>query len=128
VDSPSPSPPSPPSASASPSASPSLVVELAFDCRYQGQSHEIRVDSVDAFHAEHERRNGYARPATPVEVVALRATARVAAPVDVGDLPAADREAVVGPAVIAEPDCTIWVPDGWRADPGAAGALVLRRT
>ena len=34
----------------------------------------------------------------------------------------------VGPAVIAEPDCTIWVPEGWPAEPGAAGALVLRRS
>jgi len=33
----------------------------------------------------------------------------------------------VGPAVIAEADCTIWVPAGWRADPGTAGALVLTR-
>ena len=104
-----------------------LVAELALDCRYEGQSHEIRVPSVDAFHAEHERRNGYARPATPVEVVALRATASVAAPVDVADLPVAERAAADGPAVIAEPDCTIWVPAGWRAEPGAAGALVLTR-
>jgi hypothetical protein len=29
---------------------------------------------------------------------------------------------------IAEPDCTIWLPEGWAAEPGAAGALVLRRT
>jgi N-methylhydantoinase A/oxoprolinase/acetone carboxylase beta subunit len=103
-------------------------VELGLDCRYQGQSHEIRVASIDGFHTEHERRNGYARPETPIEVIALRATALVAAPVDIGDLPAVDRQAAVGPAVIAEPDCTIWVPDGWRADPGAAGALILRRT
>jgi N-methylhydantoinase A/oxoprolinase/acetone carboxylase beta subunit len=103
-------------------------VEPALDCRYRGQSHEIRVDAVEAFHAEHERRNGYARPATEVEVVALRATAFSPSPVDLGDLPAVERAAAVGPAVIAEPDCTIWVPDGWRADPGAAGALVLTRT
>ena len=43
------------------------------------------------------------------------------------DLPAPDRRPVTGPAVIAEADCTTWVPDGWRADPGAAGAYVLRR-
>ena len=37
-----------------------------------------------------------------------------APPLDVADLPAPSRErrAVVGPAVIAEPDCTVWVPDG----------------
>ena len=31
------------------------------------------------------------------------------------------RRAVVGPAVVAEPDCTVWVPDGWRARPGTGG-------
>lgn len=102
-------------------------IQRSLDCRYQGQSHEIRVESVAAFAAEHERRNGYARPGTPVEVVALRATALVAAPVDVADLPAVERRSAVGPAVIAEEDCTIWVADGWRADPGAAGTLVLTR-
>jgi N-methylhydantoinase A len=34
----------------------------------------------------------------------------------------------VGPAVVAERDCTIWVPDGWRAEPGPLGALVVTRT
>ena len=38
------------------------------------------------------------------------------------------RAGAVGPTVVAEPDCTIWVPAGWVAEPGAAGALVLRRT
>jgi hypothetical protein len=47
---------------------------------------------------------------------------------DVGDLPSPPaRQAVVGPAVVAEADCTIWVADGWRADPGPVGALVLTR-
>ncbi len=47
------------------------------------------------------------------------------------DLPVPDHRAtfdpVDGPRVIAEPDCTIWLAEGWRAQPGAAGALVLRR-
>ncbi len=105
-----------------------LTVEPAVDCRYRGQSHELQVGSVGEFAAEHERRNGYTRPGTPIEVVAIRATARAASPVDIGDLPPIERPSVVGPAVIAEPDCTIWVADGWRADSGVAGASVLRRT
>jgi hypothetical protein len=28
---------------------------------------------------------------------------------------------------VAEPDCTVWVPDGWHAEPGPLGAWVLRR-
>lgn len=104
-----------------------VEVTLELDCRYAGQSHELRVGSVEAFGAEHRRRNGYERPDTPVEVVALRATARSSTPLAVTDLPAPDRAAAVGPAVIAEADCTIFVADGWRADPGPLGALVLTR-
>ncbi|MGZ4710942.1 MAG: hypothetical protein ACXWBN_19560, partial [Acidimicrobiales bacterium] len=103
-------------------------VVTSFDCRYAGQSHELPVTDIDDFHREHEQRNGYARPESPVEVIAVRASARVPSPVAVDDLPAPTRDTAVGPAVIAEPDCTIWVPAGWRADPGAAGALVLTRS
>jgi 5-oxoprolinase (ATP-hydrolysing) len=98
------------------------------DCRYQGQSHELTVPSVGEFAAEHERRNGYRRPDHPVEVIALRAAAWVDAPVSVTDLVAPVREPATGPTVIAEQDCTIWLPEGWTATSGAAGALVLRRT
>jgi N-methylhydantoinase A/oxoprolinase/acetone carboxylase beta subunit len=108
-----------------------MVAEVAtwLDCRYAGQGHELRVDEVDDFHAEHERRNGYARPDHPVEVVAVRARAWRDSPVGVGDLPVPipSRSGAVGPAVLAEPDCTIWVPPGWEATAGAEGALILRR-
>jgi N-methylhydantoinase A/oxoprolinase/acetone carboxylase beta subunit len=103
------------------------VTTTALDVRYVGQSHEITVPSVDDFHAEHARRNGYSRPEAPVEIVALRARARIDSPLDMTSLPELDREVATGPAVIAETDCTIWVPDGWRARRGAAGALVLER-
>jgi N-methylhydantoinase A/oxoprolinase/acetone carboxylase beta subunit len=107
-----------------------VEVTTALDCRYRGQSHELTVPDVAAFHDEHRRRNGYARPDDPVEVVAVRATATRPPAVDPDGLPAPERLAgaeVVGPAVISEPDCTVWVADGWVARPGAAGALVLRR-
>jgi N-methylhydantoinase A/oxoprolinase/acetone carboxylase beta subunit len=120
-----------------------IEVATALDCRYRGQSHELTVEDLAAFHDEHRRRNGYARPDDPVEVVALRATATRPPVVDAEALPAPERLAerpergtddahqppeVVGPAVIAEPDCTVWVAEGWVARAGAAGALVLRRT
>jgi N-methylhydantoinase A/oxoprolinase/acetone carboxylase beta subunit len=109
-------------------ALPGGTVVTAVECRYAGQSHELRVPTVDDFAAEHARRNGYDRPGTPVEVVALRATARRPPAVEVGDLPPLKRSAAVGPAVIAEPDCTVWVPAGWRAKPEpTTGALILRR-
>jgi 5-oxoprolinase (ATP-hydrolysing) len=105
----------------------SPVTETWLDCRYAGQSHELTVDSVDSFHDVHAVRNGYARRSDPVEVVAIRARATVPSPVAVSDLPAPVRAGGVGPAVIAEADCTIWVPPGWTAEPGEAGALVVRR-
>ena len=102
-----------------------VAVEVAFDCRYAGQSHELRVPDVDAFHAEHERRNGFARASEPVEVVALRARATRPAPRRVDELPPVTRRGARGPAVLAEADCTVWVPEGWEATTGALGALVL---
>jgi N-methylhydantoinase A/oxoprolinase/acetone carboxylase beta subunit len=104
-----------------------VVVERLVDCRYAGQSHEITVTSPDVFPAEHERRNGFARPGAPIEVVALRARARRPAPLTPDELPAVVRRPLRGPEVVAEADCTVWVPDGWRADPSPLGAWVLRR-
>ncbi len=104
-----------------------VEVTTSLDCRYTGQSHELTVARVDDFEEEHRRRNGYARPGAPIEVVALRARARVAAAVAVDDLgpPPADRRPVQGPAVVAEPDCTVWVPEGWSGDVGPDGSWVL---
>jgi N-methylhydantoinase A/oxoprolinase/acetone carboxylase beta subunit len=101
-------------------------VTASFDCRYEGQSHELTVPSIDAFHDEHERRNGYRRVNVPVEVVAIRATARSRRHLELPEGPG--RAAVTGPAVVAEADCTIWVPDGWTGRPADGGALVLERT
>jgi N-methylhydantoinase A/oxoprolinase/acetone carboxylase beta subunit len=109
-------------------ASPEPNVETWVDCRYAGQSHEITVASVDAFHAEHERRNGYRRPHDRVEVTALRARASIPSTIDPTALPPiGDRRAVDGPAVVSEADCTIWIPGGWRAEVAGAGAYVMRR-
>ena len=104
------------------------VVTSSLDCRYEGQSHELSVASVGAFHAEHQRRNGYALPDAAIEVVAVRARARRPAPLRVDQLPPPSRAVATGPTVVAEPDCTVWLPAGWRAEPGPLGALVLVRT
>jgi N-methylhydantoinase A/oxoprolinase/acetone carboxylase beta subunit len=103
------------------------VTTTSVDCRYAGQSHELTVASAAAFHEAHRQRNGFSRPDAPVEVVAIRATATVASTFELTDLPAPSRSPAAGPVAISEADCTIWLPDGWVADPGAAGALVLRR-
>ena len=107
------------------SSDPGVEVEFALDCRYRGQSHELSVPSVEAFHAEHERRNGYARPEAPVEVVALRARARPSGAARAGGSARAGPAALHGPTVAVEQDCTVWIPAGWvrrtraRSAPGS---------
>jgi N-methylhydantoinase A/oxoprolinase/acetone carboxylase beta subunit len=96
------------------------------DCRYVGQSHELTISDIEDFAAAHRERNGYARPDAPVEVVAVRARAARPAPLRVDDLPPVERRTVRGPAVVAEDDCTVWVPDGWTAAPGPLGAWIVR--
>ncbi len=103
-------------------------VESWLDCRYVGQSHELTVREVADFPAEHERRNGFARPGAAVEVVALRARVTRAAPLALAELPPVTRAHVRGPAVVAEADCTMWVPDGWVAEPGPTGAWLVERS
>jgi N-methylhydantoinase A/oxoprolinase/acetone carboxylase beta subunit len=103
------------------------LLETLVDCRYVGQSHELTVPRAADFAAEHERRNGYARPGAPIEIVALRARASRGAPLTIGQLPVPERARVVGPDVVVEPDCTVWVPDGWIAEPAALGAWVMVR-
>ncbi len=103
------------------------TIETAVDCRYEGQSHELTVASPDHFPAAHERRNGHVRPGAPIEVIAVRARASIAAPLRITDLPAVERATVVGPAVMSEADCTMWVPAGWRAEPRELGAWVVER-
>jgi N-methylhydantoinase A/oxoprolinase/acetone carboxylase beta subunit len=83
---------------------------------------------AEAFAERHRAFNGFDRPGVAVEVIALRARATGTAAVDPGDLPVPERRPVVGPCVVVEADCTIWVPDGWAGTPGGGGALVLRRT
>ncbi|HVF74511.1 MAG TPA: hydantoinase/oxoprolinase family protein [Acidimicrobiales bacterium] len=108
-----------------------VEVELAVDCRYAGQSHELTVPTVGEFEDEHRRRNGFVRQGAAIEVVALRASARVASPVDIDKLGPPEgmaRRGAVGPTVLAEPDCTVWLPEGWTAEVGGGGSWILRRS
>lgn len=102
-------------------------VVVSVDARYAGQSHELRVAEVADFPALHRRENGYDRPDHPIEVVALRASARRASPLDPTRLKARKRPPLTGPAIVVEDDTTIWVPEGWQGTPGAAGTLVLTK-
>ncbi len=59
-------------------------IELAVDCRYRGQSHELRVDVErspsfvrisEEFHRAHAERYGFSQEDVPVEAITFRATA-----------------------------------------------------
>jgi N-methylhydantoinase A/oxoprolinase/acetone carboxylase beta subunit len=119
-------------AAASAGADPGRVrAVVSFDVRYVGQSHPIRVRSVDAFTAAHRRLNGHAPEDREVEVVAVRASAEVASPHRIDEVLSAAppwEGVVVGPASIGRDDCAVWVPGGWTGRPGPLGALVLERT
>ncbi len=71
-------------------------VAVQVDVRYLGQSHETTVpyrigegwrSLAAAFHDAHARRNGFARPEDPIEVVTIRAEATGDAAATWGDLP-----------------------------------------
>jgi len=106
-----------------------VEIVTALDCRYTGQSHELTVTTIDEFADEHLRRNGYARAGAAVEVMALRARARMPAAVQFADLgpPPNPRSPIEGPAVVAEADCTVWVPAGWSGRVETDGSWVLTR-
>ena len=105
-----------------------VEVVTSFDCRYAGQSHELAVPEVAAFAEEHRRRNGFTIDDAAVEVVVLRASGRVGAPVGLANLPAVGRQGRhVGPVSIAEDDCSIWVAEGWVAQAHPSGSWVLHR-
>jgi N-methylhydantoinase A len=85
------------------------------DLRYAGQSFELTVplgdDLADAFHRAHESRYGYADPARPVELVAVR-TAEVRAGPEL-ELPGAEALEASGPTRIELEGATCWLPPGW---------------
>jgi N-methylhydantoinase A/oxoprolinase/acetone carboxylase beta subunit len=103
-------------------------VETSVDCRYAGQSHELTVRTVGDFAAEHRRRNGYGRAGATIEVVALRATGRRPPPITDLAPPATTRAAARGPRAVSEPDCTVWLADGWEAEVHESGSWILRRS
>ena len=125
-------------------------IEVAYDCRYRGQSHELTVADPEDFGATHEERYGFRDEDAVVEVVTVRVTARVRGPaitlaasaeeprrttratslgdettILTGELPARTR--VEGPAVCVLPEATLAVPDGWRGEVDQLGTVMLDR-
>jgi N-methylhydantoinase A len=99
------------------------------DLRYRGQSFELTValqpGLAEAFHRAHEERYGHADRDRPVELVAVRTAAVVAAPsLSLENMP---RRRVAGPVVVELPGSTCWVPAAWSGETNDEGTLVLRR-
>ena len=107
-------------------------IQRAADLRLAGQAFEITVPhdsleaAVEAFHAEHMRRYGFADRERALEVVTLRVAARGPAP-EPGRPAPPDLPAVRGPAVVPLGEATAVVPAGWEGGPAAGGVLDLRR-
>ena len=140
-----------------------VEVEVVYEVRYRGQAHELTVrdlvdatvaDVRDAFECQHDERYGYRDADVPIEVVTIRATARVpGAELDLaaGDAAGAQRsrravvfggeehdaevvrgepppgERIDGPAICELPEATLAVPPGWSGTVDEAGTIVLER-
>lgn len=105
-------------------AAPETVV-MRLDVRYVGQAHEVTIPHGDDtgwdelatdFHAAHRRRNGFARPADPIEVVTVRAEATGRPVLDLADVVPPPP---VGPAAIGRREVL--------TDHGPVTASVVRR-
>jgi N-methylhydantoinase A len=138
-----------------------LTLHQWVDARYERQSFELKVPADDwntRFHALHEKRYGYQRPATPVEAVTLRSIASAPGPqLDLeriphtGTTPSIERtrtyaagewtevdrlwrsdlspdQTLDGPTLVLEYSSTTWVPRGWRLTVDEWGNLHLSAT
>jgi N-methylhydantoinase A len=107
--------------------------EAAYDVRYRGQSFELTVRDVeadpqavrDAFEAIHEERYGYRDPEGEIEVVTIRE--RHSEPGPEVEFAGDETEDVTGPTVVALPEATLVVPEGWRGTTDDTGTIVLTR-
>jgi len=101
--------------------------------RYKGQSFEMntplreswfrqgRLDAIaGAFHARHEHVYGYATPAAPVQIVALRVVAAGLAP-----KPEIARVARAEGAPASNGQARVWIDGGWREVPPYDRAALL---
>ena len=113
-----------------------VTVEFAVDMRYDGQSHELRIETtsspsfevlVDEFHRAHRARYGFDRPDVAVEAVTFRATALgpqgTVTNEGRGSYPVG--AALDGPQLITETDSTTLIEDGWRATVQPNGSLLM---
>jgi N-methylhydantoinase A len=118
-------------------------VGVQVDVRYLGQSHETTVPYrigdgwaalAASFHEAHARRNGFARPADPIEVVTVRAEATGEPAARWTDLPAprAEGDAARGTRSVLSPagevDATVWWRPGLRPGDEVVGPAVIEES
>lgn len=108
---------------------------VAYDVRYRGQSHELTVRGTgpepaavrEAFEAAHEERYGYRDPTGDIEVVTIRVSEVEPGPLVEFAAPSTGAGRLEGPAVVALPEATLVVPEGWSGEADATGTIVLER-
>jgi N-methylhydantoinase A len=105
--------------------------EVVYDCRFHGQSFELTVSDPADFPRAHEERYGFTEPDGTVEVVTVRATARLPGPyvelaAEGAELPPGTR--IEGPEVYALPEATLVVPEEWSGEVDDHGTVVLHRS
>ncbi|MCW3048875.1 MAG: hypothetical protein JWO74_3159 [Solirubrobacterales bacterium] len=108
---------------------------VAYDVRYRGQSHELTVRGTgpepaavrEAFEAAHEERYGYRDPTGDIEVVTIRVSEVEPGPLVEFAAPSTGAGWLEGPAVVALPEATLVVPEGWSGEADATGTIVLER-
>jgi N-methylhydantoinase A len=108
---------------------PAAALQPTFELRYRGQAFELAVRAEieglrEAFEAAHEERYGYRDADGEVELVTVRVTA-ASGGAEV-EFEQADAGPLQGP-VIALPESTVFVPDGWSARADDRGTVRLER-
>ncbi|HEX8205686.1 MAG TPA: hydantoinase/oxoprolinase family protein, partial [Solirubrobacteraceae bacterium] len=124
--------------------------EVVYDCRFRGQSFELTVSDPRDFPRAHEERYGFKEDDGEVEVVTVRATARVPAPaIELAaptQEPAWDHrptpfgettvlygapspgDRLYGRHIYAMPESTLVVPPDWQGEVDENGTGVLHRS
>ncbi|MGH2914208.1 MAG: hypothetical protein ACRDMX_04385, partial [Solirubrobacteraceae bacterium] len=114
-------------------------LDAVYELRYAGQSFELAVagppapspdELRSAFEDLHERRYGYRDPEQELELVTVRVSASVpGSDVTLGGAGAGGPrpgDTIAGPAVVALPESTLFVPDDWRGEVDANGTIHLQ--
>jgi N-methylhydantoinase A/oxoprolinase/acetone carboxylase beta subunit len=81
----------------------------------------------EAFEAAHEERYGYRDPTGDIEVVTIRVSEVEPGPLVEFEAPSTGAGRLEGPAVVALPEATLVVPEGWSGEADATGTIVLER-